>query len=301
LERDLRGSLLLVFLLLTVGCARQASDKGLMLSELDSVTPCCSDYSELGYVNLNSAKKEFSINATSQVFNFSTGNSFVLALDISSFSGVNRVRVTSKVQNTAFFPIVEVLNENFQVIAGSSNESTEFVHPSSFTDGYYRVRVNEIDKNASYLLVYTSRSKLDKATPRINYSSTLAELGQTQANIDSLVSSSIPFSSIGKVIVSVETDGLEKGVVDPSKNKSIKVSAPSLENKSTQNISLAEVGSIDEYRAQLTSTQIDNNAIEIIEAIDVEQYQRAILLINRADDPSIARKVFTDVIKLRNK
>ncbi|MGR5406544.1 hypothetical protein ACPV5E_22795, partial [Vibrio mediterranei] len=102
----------------------------------------------------------------------------------------------------------------------------------------------------------------------------VAETGQTMANKELLFSSAIPHSAVGNVLLDIEEASM---------------TAKEYQDNSGDLTQLNE--------RNLSELQKKNYAIEIIDAVDKQQYERAVSYINMAPDRKIALDIFTNAIK----
>jgi maltose operon protein len=268
----MRSSLLVLVLTALVGCSQYSTQDLLGYMALDEAMVCCKDYSTLTYQPLASSGEHWiTVGKSAEAYQFTSGKSFYQAFKLDRKENVN-INLTSIVGESVFIPSVVILDVNYRVIEVASNAKLN--SGVVFGSGEYQLSIDNLDLDAIYLVIFTTAKDMSNLTPRKEPSSIVAETGQTMANKELLFSSAIPHSAVGNVLLDIEEASM---------------TAKEYQDNSGDLTQLNE--------RNLSELQKKNYAIEIIDAVDKQQYERAVSYINMAPDRKIALDIFTNAIK----
>lgn len=133
---------------------------------------CCESFKQLGFKKLPANyKATLYLNSDDPVYSFDTGKSYVESILLPEHNGVTLLKIDSLVSRhsvtgipTAVFPVVTLLDNNYQPVATLDN--LEFTYRNNLL-GWRRIRVViTIDNNysdARYAIIHTSNEKLTES------------------------------------------------------------------------------------------------------------------------------------------
>lgn len=186
-------------------------------SEQNFTEPCCSQFSQLQYSQLDDKNKmTLTLTPTSKVVQFTTGRSYVEGIQIPLSSTPITVTVQSSVQRqSVLVPSVVILNEHFETIdaldstamnyspqqlLGSASYTGEIVLPVRYLDG----------SKPAYLVVFTTSSDRNGSTKIENPNDMAIQAGNIEANIAQNSDYRIAHSSVGSVVVKMDLTRVEQ-------------------------------------------------------------------------------------------
>ncbi len=194
--------------------------------KLDASERCCNSFKEIEYKKLNSTNDKINLtfSSSSDVFDFSTGKSYVHGIELPVSQTPYKLKfisphVTTNMFVTSggfFYPVIILLDKDFEVLEQFSPNIFSFYADDSFgfqTDSGLNayIDINEsLIKRAKYLVVYTTDELMKKNTHYLFSGSRKHIAPESQDEINRLINTTslwlviAPNVPVGKVSVIAE-------------------------------------------------------------------------------------------------
>lgn len=134
------------------------------IDALKEKTACCEHYWELPFKRVSLDKTyEFQINSELPVYDFRSGKSYVLALEVPLYYKSFKLKIDSYFDDSVFYPTVAILNDRYFAIKKISDKAIRRENRSKFSRSFIsgQIDVNETEEIAKYVLIYTTKDLLD--------------------------------------------------------------------------------------------------------------------------------------------
>ena len=118
---------------------------------------CCSNLSELPFISLRAGDtKKYRLDENTDSFKFKSGKSFFKAFIVEGKEGVKEISVKSYFSGDVLYPVVTILDSNFQVTRIISYPDISYKEPGWIEDGSIGGVFNlDKSKDETYFIVHT--------------------------------------------------------------------------------------------------------------------------------------------------
>lgn len=284
------------------------SDREAAVSALSAATVCCHDMSTLPYKELPVGSGQVvPIDASSPVYRFEEGKSYLAAYHLPVNSGDLRITVEGIIDHTLFNPIALLLDSHFKVTRKLGSETFKY-EPAKFMSGDRMEAVFTVDRsqvgnpnNESYMLIYTDESKLGEMTTVMSPTKLMAK---SMSVVDyGAKDPVVPHSPWGVVRLSVEDlsgKQTNSNYYKPTYDAPIPPPAPAVEATPNKLVvaPMAAAGANATTASMMAETEAFYTS-QIEKAVKAGDIDKAMQLVNEAEraGSTKAKSVFVDAVK----
>ena len=286
------------------------SDREAALSALSATSECCRDLTALPYKALAVGNDQVvPIEASSPVYRFEEGKSYLVAYRLPVNSGDLRITVEGIIDHTLFNPIAMMLDSRHQVTRKLGPETFKY-EPARFMDGDRMEAVFTVDRsqvgnpnNENYLLIYTDESKLGETTTAMSQTKLMAK---SMSVVDyGATDPVIPHSPWGVIRLSVEDlsgKQTSSNYYKPTYDAPIAPPAPAVEATPNKLVvpaaTVAGASTSKPAPVMMSETEAFYHS-QIEKAVKAGDIDKAMQLVNEAEraGSTKAKSVFIDAVK----
>ncbi|WP_354624210.1 MalM family protein [Psychromonas sp. MME2] len=172
---------------------------------LEQASVCCTTLSELNYLPISQPDAfDFVITEKSDVFNFTTGKSFVQGVTLPLADGSIKVAVSAPIVSSVFVPTILLLDDQYEPLRLYGEETITYQSGSLLNIDRFFANIEvpavfDNDRHAKYLIILTTQKAMQGTTTLTLPEPSSAEIGREALIIKEYNNKPLPHTATGVV------------------------------------------------------------------------------------------------------